>query len=555
MTSQADLSILELPDLLQNLEIHRRSGHLCIEGELGTSHLQLEEGCIVAMAGAGSGLLLDALEDAGWYDEAALAGARKKAKRGRKTVGERLVDAGVLTSESLDELAGAYLLECVCALLVTKTTGFAFDEGVRPKDVFDEELPEISRPLSVSATLLESARRQDHWQLIKQRVPSSSQHFAASAGMDLPSQVDPELATALLARLDGTRSAAEAMAAFPHCRFQAYQVLAELCSSHCARPLGADDLLQLAGEVESQDPERAWTLLDHGLSEIPRHPGLLEARARMGLELGHEAEAGEAFKQLSNLRFEAGALAEARVALVRARELDPSDASLWERGYDLARETGDVELALYEGVGWADSLRAQGLHLRAKGVIEVLLREFPENWALRLELARCLANCGEVSVAVAALEKAGKESLAAAEDDRARSAYAEILELDPKHQRAQETLRDIDNRVFLERRVRRKRLFQRSGLIVIAGLLGAGLLYECMARRAYLAATAEVANGELIEWQFYSEAAQVYSTVSERFPYSPTAVFDVAQQLESLQERGASSADSAEFGSGLRGDQ
>jgi len=139
MSLSGDLSTLELADLLQNLEIHKRTGLLTIEEDEGPSHLYFQDGCLALFAREDRAELMTVLVASGTITAEELATARKKRRRTKRSLGEVLVQIGALDAETLQAVASSRLLDEACELVAAKRGAFTLHAGGIPRGVFDPE--------------------------------------------------------------------------------------------------------------------------------------------------------------------------------------------------------------------------------------------------------------------------------------------------------------------------------------------------------------------------------------------------------------------------------
>jgi len=538
MTLQGDLATLELPDILQNLEMHRKSGTLAIETEKGLRRVYVHEGAITLFAGDGRPSLMDDLVTAGLLEEKQLASARRPRWRRRRALCEVLVKRGVFDTETLTAFAHARLVEDVCDFLALETGSFRFHAGRPPAGVFDPEERHLGLSLAAAPVLFESARRKDHMAALRTRIGSDATHYVADGeptGDGLGD--DLELAAALCDRLDGTRSVREALRAFPDRRFAARELLATLASFELVRPTEPEDLVRLAREVAHADPERALRVLRDGLETTPRHVGLLRDLADLCERLGDGVAAAEALKLLAHLRLEEQDKEGAREDLGRACALAPKDTTIHERRMELARVDGRTEEAIEHGRVLVELYRGPGLHAKAATVLETLVTLAPDAWDLRRELARTRADCGNPTLAVAELRRYGKQLLARREDRAAREVQEEILTLVPKDANAKHTIELIDSEAFERRRKRRRSFASRALGAAIAVPVGLLLVFDVAARLAFLRAARISSELELIERRRYADAIELYEDVRASYPWTLTSRVTATGQVELLEEK------------------
>jgi len=383
---------------------------------------------------------------------------------------------------------------------------------------------------------MEAARREDHWRLIRERVPSDTAHFVVQHTPRPPEDpADAELQATLLEGLDGTRGVSEIMARFPHRRFEAYVLLAGLVEARAVREAAATDLGKLADESILVDKERARALVDRGLEASPRNLGLLKQKARMAETAGEIEQAVEALKVVVHMHLEGGETEEAQQELEHLKELAASDPSVWERSFQLALDDGRLEDAVFEGKELAELYKGPGLFNKAKDILIQLVELEPESWELVRELACLRAETGEKKTAIGELERFGEARLAEAEYPLAARVFEEVLALDPRRKSATETL-DLIQSGEHERRCARMRRLKRRALLALSVLaLSAWLGYEGTARHAYVETVSEVWVDDLIEDGSYEEAAGRFDAFRARFPFSTTAWYDARLRAEDLR--------------------
>lgn len=536
MTLQGDLSTLDLADLLQNMELHGRTGMLSIEGEEGNTQMYFQDGRLALLNTDERPSLVDVLVASGAVDQADLERARKRRKRSGRSLTEVLVEMGTIEREAVVKLARDRLLGDICEVVSASTGTFTFQPGPIPRGVFDAEERKLGLDLPVNPLLLEAARRCDHWRRIRSEVPSDSAHYKISSRAKGRQDQDG-LARAMGELLDGTRSVAEVTACFPHRRFDAYECLAGLAESRSMLMVDAGEMASMALQLAETDLERAWDLIQRGLVLHSTHPDLLEAQGQLAEELGRPETAVDGLKILAHLRWESGDKAEARVALERALELDDTDTALWERSMELALEDERFDDVRAYGLRLVDLYREPGLHRKACAVLETLLELEPESWELHRERAHSLADCGELPEAVKSLTRFGEARLGRDEFDQARMAFEEVLELDPSAKAPRKTLEGIQTGDFERMVVHRRLLVRRLVMGGCVALVLGVLVFEGLARGAYRTAVRVISERELIEERRYEEAADLMQGVLEAHPFSVTTLFDVRPQLAELRRK------------------
>lgn len=538
MTVSGDLATIDVADLLQNIQVHSRTGTLTLVSEEGRARVFFRDGNIAMLSSDGRAPLVERLVAAGLLSRRKLEAVQKKQRGTRRCAAEILVGARVITAEALLAAAEDFLSEDVANLIASAQGEFEFVEGQEAPRGFDPDEASLPLALPVASMILEATRRVDHWVEIRKFLPTDSMHFVVREGARCREDVDDaEFAEQLLQALNGARSVRELSDLFPNRRFLCYKLLADLVRDRVARPASADDLLELATTVEVEDPARARELVHRALDIEPHHCGLLDAEARLCEQLGEPGKASAARKLAAHLHLESGRTDEALVELERAKSLTPSDPSLWERSFAVAVAQGRRDDALRDGMHLVGLYRAPGLHVRAREVLERLLRIDAEDPTLHVELARCRVDCGQSQDAVKSLARRGKLLISRQDYPIAREIYEEILTIEPGNREASVSIEMIDKEIFIRRRERKRRLVRVFLTTCIVGLLGLAAGVELIARRACLEVHSLISRERMLEQGQYQDAIVLWHSVQRRHPYSLTAVFEVPRHIADLKQR------------------
>lgn len=536
MTVSGDLATIDLADLLQNIQVHSRTGTLALVSEDGQAKVFFRDGNVALMASDGRVSLVERLVAAGLLARRKLDAVEKK--RGRRCAVEVLVAAKVLTFEAVKEAAEEFLAEDIANLIASARGEFQFEEQKEPGRGFDADEASLQLALPVATSILEATRRVDHWVEIRKFLPSETMHFQVRSGARCPSEIeDPELAEQILQALDGTRSVKEVADLFPHRRFHCYKLMADFVRDRIARPTGTEDLLELAQGVEADDPARSRVLVRRGLEREPHHLELLAAEARLSEELADEASAAAARKLSAHLHLEAGHWEAGLQELDRAKQLTPADQSLWERSLAVLLTQGRREEAFCDGMHLVGLYRGPGLHVRAKEVLERLLRIEPDNDQLHVEYARCRVDCGEPQDALKLLARRGKILIQKQDYTAARTMYEEALDIEPGNREASVSIEMIDKEIFVRRRERKRRLVRLCLTGIGVAVSGVALCIELAARFACVETHSLISKERMIEQRQYQDAIVLWNGVRDRHRWSLTARFEVPRYVADLQER------------------
>ena len=537
MGVQGDLGTMELADLLQNLELHGKSGTLSVDTETSSASFYFDNGKLILFGAPERPSLVDVLVGSGLVSTEALERARKKRKRTRKSLGDVLVELDEVDQEALVHLAQARLLSDACETIILAHGQFKFTPGGIPRGVFDPEERRLGLSLPAGPLLLEAARREDHWKMIRSRIPSDSAHFKLGRKPRIEGSPEKQgLAEALLERLDGTISVGEVLAPFPHQRFEAYELLAEFAAQGAIRLVGPDDMAKIAREIESFDPERAWDLLTRGLSRDPQNVDLLEEIARTAEDREETERAVDALKMLAHLCAESGRQPDATDALARAAKLAPEDTAIAERRLELALLEDAIDEALVVGLELVELYRAPGLHKKASEILEDLLERDPTSWRIRHELAQSKASAGELAEALAGLDRYARTELAAERYATAREGFAAMLELDPSQDAAERIVEEIDSGAAARKREDRRRFIARAvgvGALLFVTMAGA---LDVAGRSAWARADREIVEAGMLTNGRFDEAITLLRKVRDEHPLSSASWFDVPGRIRVLEQ-------------------
>jgi tetratricopeptide (TPR) repeat protein len=369
-------------------------------------------------------------------------------------------------------------------------------------------------------------------------VPADSTHYVLAREPRAPKEAgQADLLARLTPLLDGSRSVTEVVAAFPHRRFEAYQVLADLVESQTVRVADPAELNQRVQELARHDRPRAMVLLERALAASPRNLDLLCTKALIAEEMGELEQASEALKVAVHMQLEAGQAGEARSGLERLKELGPEDPFVWERSMELAVQEQRREDALADGKELVDLYKGPGLFKKAALVLEKMVELSDGAWEHVKALAHARADAGERKEAVHGLEEHGQRELELEHYPFAIKVYEEILAVDPDNKRAHDTITQIKN----GEHARKKALWRKIKIRALLGLFLAlslfALGYEILARRAYVEVQQEIGRRALIESGHHAEALELYAQMRAEYPWATVSLYDVRRQMNELEAK------------------
>jgi len=551
MALHGDLSTLDLTNLLQNLEGARKTGLLTVRDDGEETFLYFAEGQLALIAYPGRAALVDYLLESGAVARPALEQAKKSRRRGQGLCAT-LVEAGALSAEELSAIVRARLTDDACEVLGAGARQFEFAEIEGPSDAFDPDERALKIALPASPLLLESARRSDHWSMIREQVPSDSAHFKVARPPRVPGdEKKAAFQSQVVKLLDGARTVRDVVAHFPTKRFEAYQLLADLAESQTIRPIAVADLNTRILELARRDRARALALLERSLEQHPHHVELLSTKAMLAEKMGERGQAVEALKLVAHLQLEGEEALAARTTLVRLKQLDPNDPYAFEKSFELALAENRAQDALSDGQALIEVYRKPGLHRKVVEVLERLDRIQGSKWEHVRELARARAAAGERDAAAKGLEQFAAGLIGLESYPLACKAYEELLAIHPGRRKAKETLEDLKSGALVQRKARWRRLQRRAIAGFLLGVVLPWLGYEVLARRAYVATTREVMRERLLETGRYETARARYASLLGWYGWSTTGccvVEPVLEELDALIAAPIQGADAAETG-------
>lgn len=265
-----DLTVIALPEVLQLLKFQSQTGLLLVDAGGLRFEMSLENGAVVALhardpdgspARRGDLLLGRYFVAAGLVDEAALE--VHLSRPGPRPIGERLVAAGVITSDELRRAVGDQTQDLMVELLRARRGVFALQAG-------PAHLPAVvARPgWSVDVLMFEALRQVDEWAVIETEVPSFEARFAirlANSGAVDDSGLSPEENAVLRQLKNGPLAVRDVVKRSPLRPFDVCRMLYRLAVLKRVRRIDDGDSSRLV----SEDSGPAVPLLSTLPREVP----------------------------------------------------------------------------------------------------------------------------------------------------------------------------------------------------------------------------------------------------------------------------------------------
>lgn len=534
MGLHGDLSTLDLTSLFQNLESARKTGVLRVEEPGERTDLYFEAGQLALIAYEGRTSLVDLLLATGAVTPAMLELAKKHKRRGQGPCAA-LVESGAIAAEQILAIATARLTDDACEVLAAKACTFEFIESEKPSDEFDADERALGMKLPASPLLLESARRSDHWAMIREHLPSDSAHYVVGRQPRVPAdKAKARFQDEILALLDGARTVRDVVSRFPTKRFQAYELLAELAKSQTIRPIPVGGLNARILELARRDRKRALALLEHALEQNPHHLDLLCTKAMLAEKMDELEKAVEALKLVVHLQLESEDKDAARTTLDRLKKLDERDPYAWEKSFDLACEERRDKDAVKDSRTLIEIYGKSAQHRKVVGVLERMSRISGSTWEHVRELAHARAAAGERDAAVKGLERFAAELIALESYPLACKAYEEVIAIHPSRARAKTTLEELRSGALAQRKARWRRVRRRALAAILLVVVLPWMTFEALARGAYREVTRGVVRERLLESGQYGEVRERYRALLGTYGWTTTGRWDVTASIEEL---------------------
>ncbi len=167
MALKGNLRDFSTTQLLNLVNLARKTGLLMIQGQAGTARLYFREGKLIhANIGSEDGHLADMLLKAGKLsaDQAKMIQAQTETQSD-KQLGLALINAGAVTQDDIVQSVKGYMLDIVYTLFNWTEGEFQFDQNTLPAD------DRIAVPINLENVILEGSRRIQESELLQSELP------------------------------------------------------------------------------------------------------------------------------------------------------------------------------------------------------------------------------------------------------------------------------------------------------------------------------------------------------------------------------------------------
>lgn len=330
-----NLRTLALPEVLQTLNRIKATGVLRLAAAEGGRDVVFDQGELIGVAfrrGEERQALLRRLILEGRLD-ATTAAQISSSGRESQVIG-RLIESGVIDETAVKDASQRQAEEELQSLFTWDYADFVFhDAGPEAEEI--NALVERSKAdglvFNINSLLMESARRQDEWERVRQVFPDGGLVLGPREGQEAAladvSQDYP--ASAVVPLVDAVRSLDDIVRDSVVTRLDAWSCLAVLMEKGLVVPLTRDDIIYHGDYlVTKNDHLRACSLFRRALAARPGDIDTAKKLAESLAKLGDAPEAAACYAQLAigslNAEDVDGAVAHARKAV----QLAPKDPTL-----------------------------------------------------------------------------------------------------------------------------------------------------------------------------------------------------------------------------------
>ena len=466
-----DLDKISLADIFQTLAMSKMEGILVVRNPLELRGLFFRDGTVrdLVLSRPERHRLGQRLVHAGLITEEQLDQALEAHRQSGVLVGEELIATGAIEEEDIHNVLDYQATEDLHSLFTWKHGSFEFYKG-KPEDAEILSRSETVPQFRVDAILLEAARRNDEWADILTVVHSADEILRPIDGLD-DSHLDEDH-SAVLAGIDGTRSIRDLTEYTVLGVFHCAHVCRSLVEMGLVEPVEPIELLEAAeqqrklGEVR-QAVVTLRTLFDREDSELP-----IEIIRELAASLERCGDWGFAGRTLWRAAESPEHAADSVHLLREACRIDKRSSYLLrslqralQRDGTGAEELADVTSRL------ADALIEEDHEDEAVAEIERLETMSCEPKQVFTHKARILEKTGRTYEAVAALDDLAAHLSATKDRAELISVYERIMQLDPRR-------KDIVKILAKLRASKQGRHLKKVvALAVISALGGAGFMY------------------------------------------------------------------------------
>jgi tetratricopeptide (TPR) repeat protein len=534
MSFQGDISSITLSDVFQNLAANQKTGTLCIQSNGTTRRIQFREGKITSYADDQGYSIRDWLIEKEIVSNDAMEEAlRRYRKTKKKTLGEILSDLNAIAVADYKSYLVDLFKETLYEVLSFREGTFEFQEGVLEESAADRETAGFGIEVAPQSIMMEAARRMDDWQKIRLHIPTEGEiYMVAPSERERAASDADEVTREAIALLDGSWTLRQVIAKMPYSRFDACRSLATLIAEKKARPLDGTNLVQIA--KGDGDPKQVIACLKTILEREPNNRQILKKLADLHESQSQREDSATCHKLLAISYLEEGDLAQAESHLRKSLALSPKDIVTWQKLWDVVKRQGVREKILAVGNEFANHFRDLGLMEIVRGHLIEMVKLFPADLRLKVELADAEFALGNQKPAVQGLFDVARFLISKRRFDEAEKVFARILKYEPNNQKAKDLHEKLRSGKLAKRQQFRRRILFRVALFLLVAGFCAFVVYDLDGRGKLFETTRTVFADSLLENGRYDEAIARIQGVRESHPYSLTAGYEVPRLLQTL---------------------
>jgi len=167
MALKGNLRDFSTTQLLNLINLARKTGTLTIQGSNGAAHLSFREGKLIyAHMGETTSHLANVLQSSGKLsDEQARVIQTHAAGKSDKQLGHLLITAGYVTQNDIIQSVRQYILDTVYKLFTWVEGLFQFDANKLPSR------EHITIPIDLESVIMEGSRRLKEWEILQEELP------------------------------------------------------------------------------------------------------------------------------------------------------------------------------------------------------------------------------------------------------------------------------------------------------------------------------------------------------------------------------------------------
>ncbi len=489
MAFTGDLQSISLSDIFQNLSQNERTGRLRIAGT-GSFDLFFRKGKVAGVErsdGAMDEYMLGVLKKRGSITAEEFGRVTKKSGRPAGPVCTAF-KMKLITQKDADHLLEYYVSERVLDAFSVEKGTFEFIEG---DEGFKDSLTEWQQfPLSIEAgkLMFEAARRSDEWARINKNIISEDEIFEPC--LNIRESVREGITgedLEVLVNIDGLRTLREVVDASRESKFSVFRAVCRLIESRIIKPLEVNQTLRLASRLfDEKNYQKCIEVARKGLSVERNTPSLRHILARALSKTGQESLAAEELKLLALSSIDNGQPLKAVEIYREVVDIVPSDVDSRQRIFDIIMASKPPADAIEEGKGFISALRSFGLNARAKDILRKLLDMNSEDIEVQRSYAEVMLDLGDKAEGLKVYRRLGDALLNDQRMTAAAAIFAEIVKIDPADERSHRLLNEIREGVFKEKEKKRRLAKRVVAAVFLAGGLCLWLVYDTVARAAYV---------------------------------------------------------------------